>query len=368
MADRTRIRIWHPYPIDLVRPGARKPERRMAAAPLDVDVRKADLGALDVAAIFRTSTIYQTWEGKRAGGPEIELHGFDGRLWTPLTGPDGSGAATLEQWQAAMAGGPVLPDPYELSDPVLGAQYAAPYGFVSGWNGVVRLDRTEGRVVAEDRRSSMESAIRAADDVLLVDGRVWRRAESPFWSVERDGNHHMVFLRWHRTAKERFHFSGCNVLGTFALDCLDEAMVHARDLAATRGRRAEVRGPGGACHHHIPEHAGRDDRVANAIELGTPVVTKLGALVGTMSNIGVEAYIEARSLLGRLVVGDGDAETVVQMAASFAAAAEDLDRFDFPIGGWEARDELKRDALRTFTARMARFVAAPEAAPVHPAL
>lgn len=121
MADRTRIRIWHPYPIDLVRPGARKPERRMAAAPLDVDVRKADLGALDVAAIFRTSTIYQTWEGKRAGGPEIELHGFDGRLWTPLTGPDGSGAATLEQWQAAMAGGPVLPDPYELSDPVLGA-------------------------------------------------------------------------------------------------------------------------------------------------------------------------------------------------------------------------------------------------------
>jgi hypothetical protein len=368
MADRSRIRIWHPYPIDLVRSGARKPERRVAAAPIDVDVRTVEPADLAVASRFRASTSYQTWEGKLAGGPEIELHGFDGALWTPLPGPEGTAAATLEQWQGAMAGGPQLPDPYEISDPILGAQYAAPYGFVSGWDGVVRLERTEGRVVAEDRRSAMAAAIRAADDVLLVGGRVWCRASPPFWSVERDGNHHMVFMRWHRTAKDRFHFPGANVLGTFAADRLEDAMAYARDIAAARGRRAEVRGPGGACLEHVPEHAGRDDRVANALELGGPVVAKLGGLAGALSNVGVEAYVEARTLLGRLAAGDGDAETVAQMAAAFATAADDLDRFDFPIGSWDPRDDLKRDALKTFNSRMNRFDAEPEAAPSHPKL
>lgn len=368
MADRSRIRIWHPYPIDIVRAGARKPERRMAAAPIDVDVRTADPADLAVASRFRTSTSYRTWEGKLAGGPEIELHGFDGALWMPLPGPDSPAAATLEQWQGAMAGGPQLPDPYEISDPILAAQYAAPYGFVTGWDGVVRLDRTEGRVVAEDRRRAMEAAIRAADGVLLADGRVWCRAAPPFWSVERDGNHHMVYLQWDRTAKDRFHASGRNVLGTFAADRLEEAMAYARDLASARGRRADVRGPGGACLVHVPEHAQRDDRVSNAVELGTPVVAKLGSLVGALTNVGVEAYVEARTLLGRLAVGDGDAETVADMAVAFAAAAADLDRFDSPIGSWEARDELKRDALKTFVARMGRFDAVPASTPIHPTL
>lgn len=39
MANRTRIRIWHPNAVDLVEPGARKPERKMAMAPIDIDVR-----------------------------------------------------------------------------------------------------------------------------------------------------------------------------------------------------------------------------------------------------------------------------------------------------------------------------------------
>lgn len=368
MAARERIRIWHTYPIDLVRPGARKPERRVAAAPIDVEVRTAATAELAIASRFRTCTRHQTWKGDVEGGPVVALYGFDGALWTPLPGIAGSVPATLEQWQAAMAGGPLLHEPYELTDPILAAQFAAQSGSVTGWDGVVRLNETEGKVVADDRRRGAEAAIRAADNVLLVDGRVWRRAEKPFWSVERDGTQHMVFLRWHRNAKDQFHFSGCNVLGTFGADRLDEAMAYARDIAKARGRRAEVKGPGGVCLDHVPEHADRDDRVANALELGEPVIDKLADLVRAMSTTGIEAYVEARTLLGRLAVGDGDADTVAHLAATFAAAADDLDRFDFPIGSREARDELKRDALKTFITRMDRFDAVPTAAPSHPTL
>lgn len=366
MADRTRIRIRHPYPIDLVRAGARKPERRMAAAPIDIDVRTATAVELVVASSFRTSSSYDTWRGNRAGEPAIELHGFDGALWTPLSGPEGT-AATLGQWQDAMAGGPTLPDPQGGSDPILATHYGSPSGHVSGWDGVVRLEETRGRVVAEDRRHAMEAAIRAADDVLLVDGRVWRRTESPFWSVERSGSDYTVCVRWCRTAKDRFNLVGLEAVGTFAADRLDEAMSHARALAAAR-RNAMVRGPGGACLIHDPVHARRDDRVINALELGRPVVQKLGGLVREMSNAGVEAYVEARTLLGRLAAGDGDAETVLHLSAAFAKAMEDLSRFDFPLTALVPRDELRRDALGAFDARMARFDAIPEAALPHPAL
>lgn len=369
MADTARIRIWHPYAVDLVRPGARKPERRIAAAPIDVDVRTAPGEALRVASRFRSSSSFSTWKNELEGGPETVLHGFDGSLWEPLPGPDGPAGATLEQWQASMAGGPQLPDPYEVLDPILAAQYGTLSGFVTGWDGTIRLDETAGRVVADGRQRGAENAIRGADSVLLVDGRVWRKAQPPFWCVEREGSVHTVYLRWNRTPKQGLWLAeGKNLLGTFAADRLDEAMAYARECAASKGRRAEVRGPGGACLEHDPRHASRDDRLADAMHLGRPVMEGLEGLVRSMSPVGIDAYVEARILISRLAEGDGDADTASALAASFEAALADLERFDAPLGSAPARDETKR-ALHVLALRMSRFPQPPETSALpHPGL
>lgn len=371
MADTARIRIWHPYAVDLVRQGARKPERRLATAPIDVDVRTAPTEALRVASRFRPSSSYATWKNELAGEPEIVLHGFDGDLWEPLPGPDGPAGATLEQWQASMAGGPQLPDPYELLDPILAAQYGTPSGFVTGWDGTIRLDETAGRVIADGRQRGAESAIRGAGSVLLVDGRVWRRAAPPFWSVEREGNLHTVYLRWNRTVKQGlwgWGAAGVDLLGTFAADRLDDAMAHVRECAAAKGRRAEIRGPGGACLEHDPHHASRDDRLADALHLGRPVMDHLDGLVRSMSTVGIEAYAEARILSSRLAEGDGDADTPAALSAAFEAALADLERFDAPLGSAPARDEMRR-SLQVFASRMSRFAPSPDISALpHPGL
>lgn len=356
MADRTRIRIWHPYAVDLVRPGARKPERKMATAPIDIDVRTVSASELTVASKFRPSTRHSMWKGEFDGGPEVVLHGFDGSLWEPLPGPDGPAGATLAQWQASMAGGPPLPVERQTLDPILAAQYGTPSGFVSEWGGTIRLDEITGKVIADNQQLGAESAIRAADSVLLVDGRVWRKVTPPFWSIEREGSVNAIYLRWNRTVGLGLWLSeGCDLLGTFSADQLDEAMTYVRECAASRGRRAEIRGPGGACLVHDSRHAARDDRLEDALLLGGPVMDALGVLVKSMSTVGIEAYAEARVLMARLAVGDGDGDTVSALVAAFTAAAADLDRFDAPRLSVPARDEMKRTCLAALTSRLAKF-------------
>ncbi|GJD89447.1 hypothetical protein BHAOGJBA_2974 [Methylobacterium hispanicum] len=370
MAERTRIRIWHPFPVDIVRPGTRKPERRLALAPIDVDVRTTSTEELTVASRFRPSSSYDTWKGELGGGPEVVLHGFDGSLWEPLPGPDGTSGATLEQWQASMTGGPLLPEPYELLDPILAAQYATPSGFVDGWDGAIRLGETAGRVIADSRQRGAERAIRGAESVLLVNGHVWRRAGPPFWSVEREGNLHKVYLCWNRTVKREWLWRDgvANLLGTFAADRPEEAVAYARECAASKGRKAEVRGPGGVCLAHDPRHASREDRLADGLHLGRPVMDRLDGLVKSLSTVGIEAYAEARILSCRLAEGDGDVGTVSALMAAFEAALADLERFDAPLASVSARDEMKR-TLQVFASRMSRFAPAPEASGLpHPGL
>lgn len=346
-----KIRIWHPYRADVVRKGQRKPSRMILRAPLDLEVASISRNQIRVVGSAVAGCAH--WAKTGGGnGRTVEFRGWNGSLWAPVHRGGGSIEETdVAGWNRIVTGRARGRD--LLHDPVL-TVHAHRTGRFIDWSAAAPPDEIDGEIVADERIAAAEAAKRLTADVLLVDGKVWRRAAEPTWAVEQLGlGCYCVYLDAPEPGRHPYRDKAHTA---FRANRLPDMLAWCAEIGRMRHRHPETFGPSGHVVEFDPAYLNRDDLVVETCRIGEQVLKVFAERIDKMTVAGVDGYAAARTVHERLASG-GCRTDVAAFLEAVDDMTADLRRFDYPDAAASSRDEALK-ILDFLDLRLRRFEAA----------
>lgn len=350
MADRAKIRIWHPYRADVVGKGQRRPRRMEFRAPLDVEVPM--VARDEIRDVGRVVPGQAGW-AKMGNGEErtVTYRGWNRSLWTPVVRQNDRGQTVAVGFAPGTTDRTSRP-PFEI-DAVL-RDYEHRTGAHVHWYRTKTPDGVEGETVADDRAAAAEIARGMAEKLLLVDNRIWQIQPEPMWAVQQQGyGCYCVYLDAPASGRHPFRSSAETA---FRADRLEDMLGWSAEVGRRRHRQPELFGPSGRVLEFDGAYLGRDDLVSETCRIGELVLRTFADRIAHMTIAGVDAYAGTRSAYERLATA-GDRSDVALFLAGVEEMAADLRRFDFPDAASASRDDALK-ILDTLDLRIRRYEAA----------